>query len=48
MEKLLRDIFMRMDTTIDIVDIYNLINRKDLVDNIVENTRKITNGGYWV
>ena len=48
METLLRDIFMRMDTTIDIVDIYNLINRKDLVDNIVDHTQKITNGGYWV
>lgn len=48
METLLRDIFTRMDTTIDIVDTYNLINRKDLVDNLVEHTRKITSGGYWV
>lgn len=48
METLLRDIFMRMDTTIDIVDFYNLIRRKDLADNIVEHTQKITSGGYWV
>ena len=48
MGTLLRDIFARMETTIDIVDSYNLINRKDLVDNLVEHTRNITIGGYWV
>lgn len=48
MGTLLCDIFTGMDTTIDIVDSYNLIERKDLVDKLVEHTRNITIGGYWV
>ena len=39
MGTLLRDIFARMDTTIDIVDSYNIINRKDSVDKLVYHTR---------